>query len=152
MGGLRSGIYPVYFSDEEPIASLWNGLDVAGIFGVIVQRLPELAHRYPETAVKIYECISRPETASKFAAGDHFPGVFEECDEEPTGLLLQSYASPVFEEFPGGGVYLKRAELVDNSGICLHTFAPKVIETDEESSLPLRAMTVHRLPLLASEA
>ena len=55
-------------------------------------------------------------------------GVFQERDEEPIGLLLQPYASPVLQELPRGGVYFKRAELIDNSGICLHVLAPKAIE------------------------
>jgi hypothetical protein len=48
-----SGIYPAYFRNEEPISSLWNCLNVSGIVSVIVQRLPKLANRHPETAVKI---------------------------------------------------------------------------------------------------
>jgi len=123
-----SGIYPAYCRNEEPISSLWNCLDVSGIFGVIVQRLPKLAHRHPEAAVKINERIVTPEAASKFLPADYFSGVFQERDEEPIGLLLQPYASPVLQEFPRGGVYLKRAELIDNSGICLHTLAPEAIE------------------------
>jgi hypothetical protein len=126
--GLMSGIYPAYFRNKKPISSLCNCLNVSGIFGVIVQRLPELANRHPEAAVKINERIVTPEAASKFLATDDFSGVFQERDEEPIGLLLQPYASPVLQEFPRGGVYLKRAELIDNSGICLHVLAPKAIE------------------------
>ena len=80
-----SDIYPAYFRNKEPISSLWNRLDVSGIFGVIVQRLPQLANRHPETAVKINERIVRPEVASKFLATDYFSGVFQERDEESMG-------------------------------------------------------------------
>ena len=123
-----SGVYPAYFRYKEPISSLWNCLNVSGVVGVILQRLPELANRDPEATVEIDEGIVGPETASQFLSADDFSRVFEERDEEPTGLLLQPYASPVLEEFPGGGVYLKRAELIGNSGICLHTLAPKAVE------------------------
>ena len=126
--GFMSGIYPAYFRNEEPISSLWNCLNVSGIVGVIVQRLPQLANRHPEAAVKIDKRIVRPQAASKFLPADYFSGVFQERDEEPIGLLLQPDASPVLQEFPRGGVYLKRAELIDNSGLCLHTWPPKVIE------------------------
>jgi hypothetical protein len=120
-----SGIYPAYFSDEEPIASLWNCLNEAGIVRVIVQRLPELANRHPETAVKIDERMVRPEAASKFVPANYLSGVLKERDQEPVGLLLELYAPAVLEQFPGGGVYLKWAELVDSSGLCLHTGLPK---------------------------
>ncbi len=80
-----SGIYPAHFRNKESISSLWNCLDVSGIFGVIVQRLPQLANRNPETAVKINERIVRPEAASKFLPADYLSGVFQERDEEPMG-------------------------------------------------------------------
>jgi hypothetical protein len=123
--GFQCGIYPAYFRNEESIASLWNRLNVSGIVGVIVQRLPKLPNRNPETAVKIDKRISGPETASKFLSSDDLPGVFQKRDEEPAGLLLQLDASPVLEELPRGGVYLKRTELIDGSGLCLHTWPPK---------------------------
>jgi hypothetical protein len=128
MGGFMSGIYPADFRNKEPIPSLWNRLNVSGIVGVIVQRLPKLANRHPKAAVKIYERIARPEAASKFLPADDFSRVFEERDENPIRLLLQPYPSAVLQEFPRGGGYLKRAELIDNSGLCLHTLAPKAIE------------------------
>ena len=77
---------------------LWNCLDVSGIFSVIVQRLPELANRHSEAAVEVNEGIARPEAASKFLAADDFSGSFEEHEEEPIGLLLQPYGSPVLQE------------------------------------------------------
>jgi hypothetical protein len=126
--GFLSGLYPAYFSNKEPISSLWNCLDVSGIFSAIVQRLPQLANRHPEAAVKINERIVRPEAASKFLPADYLSRAFQERDEESMGQLLQPYASPVLQEFPRGGIYLKRAELVDSSGMCLHTVAPKAIE------------------------
>jgi hypothetical protein len=124
----RSGLYPPYFRNEEPIASLWNRLDIARIFGVIVQRLPKLANRHPKTAIEIDKRISRPETISKFLAADDFTRSFEEDEEEPIGLLLQPYRSPVLEKFARGGVYLKRAESIDGSWMCLHTWAPQAVE------------------------
>jgi hypothetical protein len=83
--GFLNGLYPAYFSNKEPISSLWNCLNVSGIFGVIVQRLPQLANRHPETAVKINKRISRPEAASKFLPTDYFSGVVQERDQESMG-------------------------------------------------------------------
>jgi hypothetical protein len=80
-----SGVHPAYFGDKEPIAPLGDCLDVAGSFGVVLQRLPQLANRHAEAAVKIDERISRPEAASKFVATNYFSGAFKECDEEPMG-------------------------------------------------------------------
>ena len=80
-----SGIYTANFRNKESISSLWNCLDVSGIFGVIVQRLPQLANRHPEAAVKINERIARPEAASKFLTTDDYSGVCEQRDEEPMG-------------------------------------------------------------------
>jgi hypothetical protein len=128
MSGLMSGLYPADLGNKEPISSLWNRLNVSGIFGVIVERLPKLANRHSKAAVKINERIAGPEAASKFLPADDLSGVFEERDEDPIRLLLQPYTSPVLQEFPRGGVYLKRAELIDNSGLCLHTLAPKAVE------------------------
>jgi hypothetical protein len=133
-----SGIYPAYFRNEKPIASLWNCLNVPGIVSVIVQRLPQLANRHAEAAVKIDKRILGPQAVSKFLPADYLSGVFQERDEEPIRLLLQLDASPVLQELPRGGVYLKRTELIDNSGLCLHTWPPKSYKTDEESSLSLR--------------
>ena len=144
-----SGIYPAYFRNEEPISSLWNCLNVSGIFSVIVQRLPQLANRHPEAAVKIYKRIARPEAASKFLPADDFSGVFEKRDEEPIGLLLQPYASPVLQELPRGGVYLKRAELIDNSGLCLHTLAPQSHRGLMRSRVYHRVTPVNRPSLFA---
>jgi hypothetical protein len=36
LSGLMSGVYPADFRNKEPIPSLWNRLNVPGIFGVIV--------------------------------------------------------------------------------------------------------------------
>ena len=96
----RSGIYSAYFRNKEPIASLWNCLNVSGIFSVIVQRLSELANRHPEAAVEVDEGIAGPEAISKLLAADDFSGGFKEREEEPIGLLLQPYGSPVLQEFP----------------------------------------------------
>jgi hypothetical protein len=80
-----SGIYPAYFRNKESIASLWNCLNVSGIIGVIVQRLPQLANRHSEAAVKINKRIVRPEAASKFLATDYLSGVFQQRDKKPMG-------------------------------------------------------------------
>jgi len=125
MSGLMSHIYPADFRNKEPIPSLWNRLNVSGIFGIIVQRLPQLANRHSKTAVEINERIVRPEAGSKLLPADDFSGVFKERDEEPTRLLLQLDASPVLQEFSGGDIYLKRTELIDDSGLCLQTWPPK---------------------------
>jgi hypothetical protein len=77
---------------------LRDGLDVSGIFGVVVQRLSEFANRYAEAAVEVDKGIAEPETAAKFLAADDFSGSFEEHEEEPVGLLLQPYGSPVLQE------------------------------------------------------
>ena len=61
-----SGLYPADLRNKEPIPSLWNCFNVSGVVSVIVQRIPQLAHRHAEAAVKIYKRISRPEAASKF--------------------------------------------------------------------------------------
>jgi hypothetical protein len=95
MSGLMSGVYPADFRNKEPIPSLWNRLNVSGIFGVIVQRLPQFANRHAEAAVKINERIVGPEAASKLLPADYFSRVFQERDEESIRLLLQLDASPV---------------------------------------------------------
>ena len=97
--------------------------------------LPTATRRLPS---KIDKRILGPQAVSKFLPADYLSGVFQERDEDPIRLLLQLDASPVLQKLPRGGVYLKRTELIDNSGLCLHTWHPKSYRTDEESSLPLR--------------
>jgi hypothetical protein len=123
--GFMGGIYPAYFRNEEPISSLWNCLNVSRIVSVIVQRLPQLDNRHTEAAVKIDKRILGPQAVSKFLPADYLSGVFQERDEQPIRLLLQLDAPPVLQELPRSGVYLKRTELIDNSGLCLHTWHPK---------------------------
>jgi hypothetical protein len=69
-----------------------------------------------------------PQALSKFLSTDYLSGVFQERDKEPMWLLLQLDASPVLQELARGGVYLKRAELIDNSRLCLHIWAPQAVE------------------------
>ena len=77
---------------------LWNGLDVSGIVSVVIQRFSEFANRHSEAAVEVNEGITGPEVASKFLTADNFSGSFEKYEEEPIGLLLQPYGSPVLQE------------------------------------------------------
>jgi hypothetical protein len=118
---MMSGVYPANLRNKEPVPSLRNRLNVPWIVGVIVQRLSKLTNRHPQATVEIDECIVEPQAASKLLPADDFSGIFQERDKEPIGLLLQLDASPVLQEFPQGGVYLKRTELIDNSRLCLHT-------------------------------
>lgn len=108
---------------KETIAPLGNGLYISRTFGIVAKRLSQLAHRHAEAAVEINERIARPETASQFLPANDFSRTLKQCDKEPIRLLLQLDASPVLKELPQGGVYLKRTELIDNSGMCLHIWA-----------------------------
>ena len=128
MSGLMASVYPADFRNKESISSLWNRLNVSGIVGVIVQRLSQLAHRHAEAAVKINERIVGPEAASKFLPADDFSRTFQQRDKEPIRLLLQPYASPILQWFRRGDIYLKRAELIGNSRMCLHIWAPQAEE------------------------
>jgi hypothetical protein len=110
---------------KETIAPLGNGLYISRTFGIVAKRLSQLAHRHAEAAVEINERIARPEAASKFLSSDDFSRAFKQCDKEPIGLLLQPNASPVLQQLPRSGVHLKRTELIDNSGLCLHTWPPE---------------------------
>jgi hypothetical protein len=65
---------------------------------VVIQRFSEFANRHPEAAVEVDEGIAGPEAAAKFLAADDFSGSLEEHKEEPIGLLLQPYGSPVLDE------------------------------------------------------
>jgi hypothetical protein len=109
-----------YLRSEEAIAALRNGLDIAWVFGVIVQRLPEFSDRYTEAAVEVNKGVAWPEASSKLLATYDFSGMFQKHEEEKIGLLLQSYQSPVLQELRRGGVYLKLAESIDSTGMCLH--------------------------------
>jgi hypothetical protein len=124
----RFGFYSAYFRNKKPITPFWDGLDESGSFGVIAERLPELADSHAEAAVEINEGIAGPEAASKFLAADDFSGAFEKHEKQPKGLLLQLDAFPVLQELRRGGVYLKRAESIDGSWKCLHTLAPRAVK------------------------
>jgi hypothetical protein len=83
--GVMSCIHTADVTDKESISALRDGLNIAGIIGVIVQRIPQLTHRHPQAAVKINKRIAGPEAASKFFTTDYFSGIFQERDEEPMG-------------------------------------------------------------------
>ena len=116
----------MHSGDNEPIASLGNCLNVAMILSVIVQCLSQLAYRHPEAAVKIDKRIFTPQTISKFLPADHLSGILQEGDEKPIGLLLQTHAHAILQQFARGDVHLKGAELINNSGMCLHKCPLKV--------------------------
>jgi hypothetical protein len=94
----RNGIHSPDLRYKEPVSALRDGLDVSGIFGVVVQRVPEFANRHPEAAVEVDEGVAGPEAAAKLLAADDFSGSFEEHEEEAIGLLLQPYGSPILHE------------------------------------------------------
>ncbi len=98
------------------------------IFCVIVKGLSELSNGYTEAAIEVDEGVAGPKEGAELLAGDDLARGVEERDEEAKGLLLQLDASAVLEEFSGGGVYLERAELIDHSGMCLHTVAPDAVK------------------------
>jgi hypothetical protein len=93
-----SGIRPPDLRHKEPVSVLWDGLDVARIFGVVVQSLSEFANRHPEAAVEVNKGIAGPEAVAKFLTADDFSGSFEKHEKKPIGLLLQPYGSPVLHE------------------------------------------------------
>ena len=113
---------------KRAIAALRNGLDKVGVLGVVVQRLPEFADRCSEATVEVNEGVAWPQTSSKLLATDDFSGVFQKHEEEPIGLLLVLYLSPVLQEPRRVGVYLKRAESIDGSWMCLHTWVPQAVK------------------------
>ena len=70
------GVYAAYFRNEETISPFWNCLNVPGIISVIVQRLPKLANRHAEAAVKIDKRILGPQALSKSLPADNLSRVF----------------------------------------------------------------------------
>ena len=59
--GFMSGIYLAHFRNEEAISALGNGLDVAGVLGIIAKRLPQFANGYTEAAVEVDKRIVAPD-------------------------------------------------------------------------------------------
>ena len=92
---------------EKAVTTFGNRFDVAGILGVVPERLPKFANRNPETAVEVDEGVVPPDAVAQIVAGDDLPCIFQERDQEPEWLLLQLYPVPVFQELAGGGIHLK---------------------------------------------
>jgi len=55
------GDFGIDVRSEEAISALGNGLDVAGVLGIIAQRLPQFANGYTEAAVEVDKRIVAPD-------------------------------------------------------------------------------------------
>ncbi len=118
---------------EKAVTTFGNRFDVAGILGVVPERLPQFANRNPETAVEVDEGVVPPDAVAQIVAGDDLPCIFQERDQEPEWLLLQLYPVPVFQELAGGGIHLEGAEPKERTERRLHiapnarAFGPSVV-------------------------
>jgi hypothetical protein len=52
------------------------------------------------------------------------PGVFKKNYEQAKGLVLQFYASTLFQEFARNGIHFERAELIGSGGTRFHDESP----------------------------
>ena len=102
---------------KESIASFGNRLDISGAFGVIAQRISEFANCDAKAAVKVDECVFRPDVASQLLPVDDLPGVFQQYYQKPERLLLQLHPLSSFEELARAGVHLKLSESIDRIGM-----------------------------------
>ena len=99
---------------------LGNGLDVAGVLGIIAKRLPQFANGYTEAAVEVDKRIVAPDAMAQVVAGDHLSGIFQKNDQKPEWLLLQLHPIPVFQEFARDGIHLERAEPIERTDRRVH--------------------------------
>jgi hypothetical protein len=55
------GYFRIDLRSEEAISALGNGLDVAGILGIIAKRLPQFANGDTEAAIEVDKRIVAPD-------------------------------------------------------------------------------------------
>ena len=58
------GEFRIDLRSEEAISALGNGLDVAGVLGIIAKRLPQFANGYAEAAVEVDKRIVAPDAVA----------------------------------------------------------------------------------------
>src|ERR1700751_2860532 len=114
------GDFGVDVRREEAISALGNGLDVAGVLGIITQRLPQFANGNSEAAIEVDKRIVAPDAMAQVVAGNHLSGVFQKNDQKPEWLLLQLYPVPVFPEFARVAIHLERAEPIERTTRRVH--------------------------------
>jgi hypothetical protein len=59
--GSMSGLYLAHLRNKEAISALGNGLDVAGVLGIIAKRFPQFANGDTEAAVEVDKRIVAPD-------------------------------------------------------------------------------------------
>src|SRR5690349_18041554 len=117
------GYFRIDLRSEEAISALGNGLDVAGVLGIIAKRLPQFANGHTEAAVEVDKRIVAPDAMAQVVAGDHLSGVFQKNDQKPEWLLLQLHPIPVFPEFARDRIHLERAEPIERTDRRVHVSA-----------------------------
>jgi len=73
---------------EKAVAAARDGLDEAGVFGRISQRISDLADRLVEAMIEIHDRLW-PKSTLHFFPGYELSGLFEQHRQQLEGLLLQ---------------------------------------------------------------
>ena len=102
---------PVAFPDEA-VSLAGDGLNEAGIFGVVFERLADFADGGVDAVLGIDEDILAPDAVDDFLTGDDGSILFHQKQEQFHGDALQFQDAAFAAEFEARGVELKIAKLV----------------------------------------
>ena len=95
---------------DEPVASPWQGLDVARAIGGVAENLAKAGDGGVNAMLEIDENVARPELLTDFLARDELGRALEQHEEDLEGLLLHADAGTTLAEFTGADVRLKNPE------------------------------------------
>src|ERR1700732_4490876 len=86
---------------DEPVASTWQRLNVAGAIGGVTKNLAKARDGGVNPMLEIDENVARPELLTDFLAGDELGRALEQHEEDLEGLLLHADAGTALAEFSG---------------------------------------------------
>jgi hypothetical protein len=84
---------------KPSISPSWKCLDILGIIRIVAEGLAQLRYRHPEAVIEVLNRIVRPNSIANLLASYDFPGVFQQRQEYPKRLLLQSHYFMVLSQF-----------------------------------------------------
>jgi hypothetical protein len=133
---------------DEAIAFAGDGLDEAGLLGIIAQGLANLANCGIDSVFGVDEDLFAPEALDDLLAGGDAAFFFGEQDQQFHRDALDFLDATVAPQFEAGGIELKVAEVVDTGRHNTSPRSPKTIPLMPAVciELPASAMTYEFTP------
>jgi hypothetical protein len=102
---------------QKPIATAGDGLDEAGVFSRISQRIPNLADRFVEAVIEVHERLW-PKSFAKFLPDHQLSRFLQEHRQQLEGLFLQPDPFAKLREFAGSKIGFENSKLKTPERLC----------------------------------